>query len=127
MKDSSMGEFTQFLWAMADSARAALIGLNLVPVIVFGLFAGMIFKRGRSWLKAPLAVVPALVVSALWPLIYGAQAIWPDFNQIETGIQLAVLYAIAWATIAATGWVKGLMSPVDLRRPPVIVPLISES
>lgn len=127
MKDSSMGEFTQFLWAMADSARAALIGLNLVPVIVFGLFAGMIFKRGRSWLKAPLAVAPAMIVAGLWPLIYGAAAIWPDFDQIETGIQTIVLYGVALAVIAATGWVKALMSPVDLRRPPVIVPLISES
>lgn len=122
-----MGEFTQFLWAMADSARAALIGLNPVPVIVFGLFVGMIFKRGRSWLKAPLAVIPALIVAALWPLVYGADAIWPDFNQIETGIQAAMLYGLAWAVIAGTGFVKRLMSPVDLRRPPVIVPIISES
>ena len=122
-----MGEFTQFLWAMVDSARAALIGLNLVPVIVFGLFVGMIFRRGRSWLKAPLAVVPAMIVTALWPLIYSVQAIWPDFDQIEAGIQTVVLYATAWAVIAATGFVKALMNPVDLRRPPVIVPLISES
>lgn len=122
-----MGEFTQFLWAMVDSTRAALVGLNLVPVIVFGLFIGMIFRRGRSWLKAPLAVAPALLVAALWPLIYGAEAIWPDLDQIETGIQIAILYAAAWAIIAGTGFVKRLMSPVDLRRPPVIVPVISES
>lgn len=121
-----MGEFIQFLWAMVDSTRAALIGLNIVPVIVFGLFVGMIFKRGRSWLKAPMAVVPALIVAGLWPLIYGAQAIWPDFDQIETGIQIVVLYGTAWAIVAATGLVKGLMSPVDLRRPPVILPIISE-
>ncbi len=117
----------QFLWAMVDSTRAALIGLNLIPVIVFGLFVGMIFKRGRSWMKAPLAVVPAMIVAGLWPLIYGAQAIWPDFNQIETGIQTVVLYGAAWAVIVAIGMVKAMMSPVDLRRPPVIVPLISES
>lgn len=122
-----MGEFTQFFWAMVDSTRAALVGMNLVPVIVFGLFVGMIFKRGRSWLKAPLAVIPALIVAALWPLIYGAEAIWPDFDQIETGIQTVVLYGAAWAAVAATGVVKGLMNPLDLRRPPVIVPLISES
>ena len=112
---------------MVDSTRAALIGLNPVPVIVFGLFVGMIFKRGRSWLKAPLAVVPALVVAGLWPLIYGAGAIWPDFDQIETGIQTVVLFGIAWAIIATVGFVKRLMNPVDLRRPPVIVPIISES
>ncbi|WP_443748856.1 hypothetical protein [Asticcacaulis solisilvae] len=122
-----MGEFTQFLWAMVDSTRAALIGLNLVPVIVFGLFVGMIFRRGRSWLKAPLAVIPALIVAGLWPVIYGADAIWPDFNQIETGIQTLVLYGVAWAIVAGVGFVKRLMSPIDLRRPPVIVPIISES
>ncbi|MBW8734275.1 MAG: hypothetical protein JF571_08225 [Asticcacaulis sp.] len=121
-----MGEFIQFLWAMVDSTRAALIGLNIVPVIVFGLFVGMIFKRGRSWLKAPMAVAPALIVAGLWPLIYGAQAIWPDFDQIETGIQIVVLYGTAWAIVSVTGLVKGLMSPVDLRRPPVILPIISE-
>jgi len=122
-----MGEFMQFLWAMVDSTRAALIGLNPAPVIVFGVFTGMIFKRGHSWLKAPLAVIPALIVAALWPLVYGAEAIWPDFNQIETGIQTAVLYGLAWTVIAGIGFVKRLMGPVDLRRPPVIVPIISES
>ncbi len=120
-----MGEFTQFLWAMVDSTHAALIGLNLAPLIVFSLFIGMVTKRRLTWLKAALAIIPAVIVSALWPMIYGADAIWPDVSQIETGIQAVVLYAVALAVIVGVGLIKRWLASAEMHRP-VIIPVISE-
>lgn len=121
-----MGDFTYFFGAMADSAKAAMVGLNLVPVLVLGLFVGMATRRGFSWAKAPAAVVPAIFVAALWPLMYGADAIWPDFSQIEAQIQTAVLLTLAWGIIASVGLAKALLAPLKMPRP-VIIPLVSET
>lgn len=128
MKDlNQMGELVQFFWAVVDSTKAALIGLNLMPVFGFALLAGAILPRGRSWLKAPLAVAPAMLVIALWPLTYGAEALWPDFMQMEVEIQTAVQFVTAWAVIWLCDRVKMLFAPVNLRRPIVPVVFASES
>ena len=109
----------QFFWAMVDASHAALIGLNIIPLIVFSLFVGMAFGRGHSWLKAFMAVVPAVLIAAVWPLVYGAGIIWPDFGQMETAIQLVVLYALGVAIIALVGNTKQILAPIDLRKPAI--------
>ena len=109
----------QFFWAMVDASHAALIGLNIIPLIVFSLFVGMASGRKYSWLKAPLAVVPAVLIAAIWPLVYGAGVIWPDFQQMETAIQLVVLYGVGVAIIATVGGTKQILAPIDLRKPVV--------
>lgn len=118
-----MDEFEQFLWAIADSTQAALIGLNIIPVCLFSLVIGLVLPRGRTWLKAPLAVIPAMLIAAIWPWIHGAEAIWPDLMQMETEIQAMVLFVIAWASIWLCERMKALFMPVDLRRPigPIII------
>ncbi|MBP2160018.1 MULTISPECIES: hypothetical protein [Asticcacaulis] len=122
-----MGEFVQFFWAIVDSTSAALIGLNLVPVLVFSLFIGFALPRGRSWLKAPFAVIPAMLVVAVWPAIYGAEPIWPDLMQMETEIQTVVLLAVAWAIIWLCEKIKALFMPVNLSRPLIPVIIASKS
>lgn len=122
-----MGEFVQFLWAIADSTSAALIGLNLVPVLVFSLFIGFALPRGWRWLKAPFAVVPSMLVVAMWPTIYGAEPIWPDLLQMETEIQVLVLFVVAWVLIWLCEKIKALFMPVNLSRPLIPVIIASKS
>lgn len=122
-----MGEFVQFFWAIVDSTSAALIGLNIVPVLVLSLFIGFALPRGRSWLKAPLAVIPAMLVVAVWPTIYGAEPIWPDLMQMETEIQAVVLFAVAWVLIWLCEKIKSLFMPVNLSRPLIPVIIASKS
>jgi hypothetical protein len=122
-----MGEFVQFFWAIVDSTSAALIGLNIVPVLVLSLFIGFALPRGRSWLKAPLAVIPAMLVVAVWPTIYGAEPIWPDLMQMETEIQVVVLFAVAWVLIWLCEKIKSLFMPVNLSRPLIPVIIASKS
>ena len=106
-----MGDFTQFLWAMWDSTQAALIGLNPVPVVIFGLFFGMIqSRRMPAWILAIIAVIPAVIVTALLPRAIGYQAIWPDVLQLEVQIQIAMLLLIAYVTIRIMGLIKLTLS-----------------
>lgn len=104
-----MSELTQLFWAMVDSTSAALIGLNPVPVLVISLFIGLAFGGRLYWLKALVAVAPAVVVSSLWPLTSNVGVVWPDIGQIEPQIQLIVLFGMAWLTIRAAAAFKGAL------------------
>jgi len=113
---------------MVDATKAALIGLNIVPLLVLSLFVGLIQKRPAfSWLKATLPVLPAAYITALWPHIYDAAPIWPDFLQLETQIQLAIMFALAWAVIWAAGMVKAMLASLNLRRPIIQIVFASET
>ncbi len=102
-----MNEFTQFLWAMWDSLQAALVGLNLVPALIFSLFFGMIRPRQTPiWLLTGLAVIPAVIVTALLPTAMGYQAIWPDLTQLEVEFQIILLFVLSYIVIGATGLIK---------------------
>ncbi len=101
-----MDEVMQFFWAMVDATQAALIGLNVVPVIVLSLIIGLGQGLGQSgrglyFLKAIVAVVPAIAAAALWPQVYGMSPIWPDVTQLEPEIQIVVQLVIAWVIIRA--------------------------
>lgn len=104
-----MGELTQLFWALVDSTSAALIGLNPVPVLAIGLFIGLAFGGRFYWLKALVAVIPAVIVSSLWPLASNADIIWPDIGELEPQIQLVILFAMAWLTIRAAALFKGAL------------------
>jgi len=112
-----MDEALQFFWAMVDATQAALIGLNLVPAIVLALVVGLAAGGRLYLLKAVLAVVPAVVIAALWPKVYGMGAIWPDLTQIEAEIQVAVQLALAWVIIRATGSLKLAAAHLTWRKP----------
>ena len=101
-----MDEALQFFWAMVDATQAALIGINLAPVIVLALVVGLATGGRHYILKAALTVIPAVVIAALWPKVYGMTAIWPDLTQIEAEIQVAVQLALAWVIIRAAGSLK---------------------
>ncbi len=105
-----MSELTQLFWAMVDSTSAALIGLNPVPVLVISLFIGLAFGGRLYWLKALVSVIPAVVVSSLWPLASNVGAIWPDIGEIEPQIQLIILFGTAWLVIRAAALFKGGVS-----------------
>ena len=101
-----MDEATQFFWAMIDATQAALIGLNLVPVIVLALVIGLGAGGNRYLVKTLAAVAPAIVIAALWPKVYGMSPIWPDMLQIEAEIQVVIQLVLAWAIVRAAGSLK---------------------
>lgn len=102
-----MDGFLQFFWAMVDAGQAAMIGLNAIPVIVLAILVGLAqMGRGAYSLKAILAVVPAIVIAALWPKVYGMSPIWPDVTQIEAEIQIGVQFILAWMIIRVLWSVK---------------------
>lgn len=106
-----MNDFVQFALAMWDAVKAAMIGLNPVPAIIISLLIGMA-QGGRGWtlLKAVAAVVPAMVVTALWPLAYNDAPIWPDLRQLEVEIQVAVLVVLSYVIIRLIGLIKATLS-----------------
>ena len=110
-----MSEFTQFLWTMWDSVQAALVGLNLVPMLIFSLFLGMILPRHSPvWIFAGLAVIPAVIITALLPTAMGYPAIWPDLTQLEVEFQVIMLFVLSYIVIRAMGFIKAtllLMAP----------------
>lgn len=112
-----MDEALQFFWAMVDATQAALVGLNLVPVIVVALVVGLAAGGRHYLLKAVLTVIPAVIITALWPKVYGMSAIWPDLAQIEAEIQVAVQLALAWVIIRATGALKHAAVHATMRKP----------
>ncbi len=103
-------DFAQFWPAMWDAFKAAMIGLNPVPVVIVSLLIGMGQARGSYLTKAAIAVIPAIVIAAIWPLAYGLAPVWPDFSQPENQIQLAVLLVVAYVIIRLTGLVKQVLS-----------------
>ena len=118
MSDNLGGDAVQFVFAMLDSSKAALVGLNPVPVLVTGLLIGMIqSQRGSYFLKALIAVVPAVLVSALWPLALGYHPIWPDLTQPETEIQMVFQVVVAWVVIRVLHLIKSAMSVAPQPEP----------
>ena len=106
-----MGDFTSFLWAMWDATQAALVGLNPVPALLFSLFLGMIQPRQNIALALTfVAVIPAVVVTALLPKAMGYQAIWPDLTQLEVQIQMVMLLMLSYAVIRLMGLIKMTLS-----------------
>ena len=105
------GDSEQFIWAMWDSGKAALVGVNLVPVVVISLFVGMVAgSRGHFWLKALIALVPAVFVVALWPMTSGYQPIWPDVTELEAEMQILMQFGLAWAIILVVALFKNILS-----------------
>jgi ABC-type glucose/galactose transport system permease subunit len=105
-----MNDFAQFLWTMRDSVQAALVGLNPAPVLIFSLFLGMIQPRQSSaWFFAGLAVIPAVIVTALLPTAMGYQAIWPDLTQLEVEFQVIILFLLSYIVILTTRLVKAAL------------------
>ncbi len=105
------GDSEQFIWAMWDSGKAALVGLNLVPVVIVSLFIGMaLSSRAPIWLKVILSVVPAIVIASLWPMTSGYQPIWPDLTQLESQIQIAMVCLVSLGVLLVVGLVKSALS-----------------
>lgn len=110
-KEQSMNDFIQFALAMWDAFRAAMIGLNAIPAIVISLLIGMgQAHHGGYALKAIVAVVPAMLISALWPMAYSATPIWPDLRQLEVEMQIAVLLLLSYIIIRLVDLIKQTLS-----------------
>ncbi len=105
------GDSEQFIWAMWDSSKAALVGLNLVPVVIVSLFVGMVLStRASIWLKVILSVIPAIVIASLWPMASGYQPIWPDLTELECQIQIGMVCFVSLAVLLVVGLVKSALS-----------------
>ena len=112
-----MGDFTQFLWAMWDAGQAAMIGLNPIPVLIISLVLGMIQpRRSLALILAFVALIPAVIVTALLPMALGYQAIWPDLSQLEVEMQMGMLFALSYLVIRAMGLIKLTLS-ITLPKP----------
>ncbi|MEI9903130.1 MAG: hypothetical protein WDN06_03450 [Asticcacaulis sp.] len=106
-----MNDYVQLALTLWDAARAAMIGLNPVPAIVISLLIGMgQAGRGGYIFKAIVAVVPAVVITSLWPVIYNDAPIWPDPSQLEVQIQIAVLIVVSYIIIRLVGLIKHTLS-----------------
>jgi len=104
---SGLSEFVGALW---DAVQAALIGLNAVPAILLCLLIGLLQpKPSHLVIKTALAVLAAVVIASLWPMVYGYTPIWPDVTQLESQIQLVVLIGLCLALIAGLGLAKRLV------------------
>lgn len=100
MSDNLGGDAVQLAYAVWDSAQAALVGLNPVPVLVTSVLVGLIQpRRGLFLVKAVLALLPALLIAAIWPAFAGYAPIWPDLTQMEAQVQLGVQLVMAWVII----------------------------
>jgi hypothetical protein len=111
MSDNLGGDGVQLAFAVWDSAQAALVGLNPVPVLITSTFIGMIQpQRGWYLVKAVIALIPAVLIAAVWPTTLGYTPIWPDLSQMETQIQMAVLLVMAWFVIWLISLVKTTLS-----------------
>jgi len=105
-----MSGMPQFILALWDATQAALIGLNAVPAILLCLLIGLLQpKPSHLVIKTALVVLAAVVIAALWPMVYGYTPIWPDVTQIEGQIQVAVLIVLCLALIAGLGLAKKLV------------------
>ncbi len=112
-----MDEAMQFFWAMVDATQAALISLNLVPVIVLALVIGL-GAGGRLYLlKAVVAVMVAIPIAAMWPKVYGMEPIWPDVTQLESEIQIGVQLVLAWLIVRVAGSLKLAAAHATERKP----------
>lgn len=112
-----MDEAMQFFWAMVDATQAALIGLNLVPVLLVAPIVGLGVGGSRYLLKTLLAAMPAILIAAVWPKVYGMSPIWPDVTQLEAEIQIGLQLVLAWMIIRATGSLKLVAAHATTRDP----------
>ncbi len=103
-------DFAQFAPAMWDAFRAAMMGLNPVPVVIVSLLLGMSQARGAYVFKAVIAVIPAVFIAAVWPMAYGLAPMWPDLTQPESQIQVAVLLVLAYVIIRLMAVIKQVLS-----------------
>ncbi|EGF92085.1 putative membrane protein [Asticcacaulis biprosthecium C19] len=111
MSDNLGGDAVQFGFALWDAARASLVGLNPIPVLITSAFFGIVQpQRGWYIFKALVALVPAVLMVALWPVTQGYTPIWPDVTQMETQIQLLTMLMIAWLIIRLLYMVKATLT-----------------
>lgn len=117
MSDNLGGGVVELGFAVWDSTQAALVGLNPVPILITAGLIGLSQpQRGWYFVKALIALVPAVVMAALWPTTMGYTPIWPDPTQMEAQIQLVIQLAVAWVMIALISLIKSTLS-VSAREP----------
>ncbi len=110
-------DFAQFGPAMWDAFKAAMIGLNPVPAVVLSLLIGMGQATRTGYVfKAAAAVVPAVIIASLWPLVYNDAPIWPDLGQIEAQIQVVMLLVVSYVIIRLVSLIKTILS-LGARQP----------
>jgi hypothetical protein len=111
MSDNLGGDAVQFGFALWDAARASLVGLNPIPVLITSAFFGIVQpQRGWYLFKALVALLTAVLIVALWPVTQGYTPIWPDLTQMETQIQLFTMLMIAWLIIRLLYMVKATLT-----------------
>ena len=111
---SGLSEFAGALW---DALQAALVGLNAVPAILLCLLIGLLQpKPSHLVIKTALAVLAAVVIASLWPMVYGYTPIWPDVGQLEGQLQLLVLIGLCLVLIAGLGLAKRFIKTLAPRN-----------
>lgn len=112
-----MSDMIDFLAIIVDQVRASLMGLSLLPVLVISLLIGIIQSQKTAYaLKALLATVLSLGVSALWPVTYGLTPVWPDIMAIETHVRVVVTFALAFLIIRFLCVIKNTISLTPKRK-----------
>lgn len=112
-----MSTLIDLFWIVADLVVAAANGLNLLPVALIALMVGLVQANKSGYLlKSLLATGLGLIINALMPLTQGLTPVLPDLLAIETQIQMAIMYTVAFVIIRVMCVVKNTLSLTPRRK-----------
>ncbi|ESQ73574.1 hypothetical protein [Asticcacaulis sp. AC402] len=105
-----MNDIWNFLQDISEGLRAAVNGVNPLPVLIIGMLIGFLQpKPDRLMLKAAAAVALSFGIQTVWPALLGRPMSFPDFQQLESIAQLFILFVFAFGIIGVLGTLKSAM------------------
>ncbi|MDC7676672.1 hypothetical protein [Asticcacaulis machinosus] len=106
-----MPQMVEYLWLIMDGVWAALMSLNIVPmVMVAGLIGLFQSKPAHYAVKALICLGLAILIDALWPLTFGGDMVIPAITQLEVQLQMVVLYGLGYLILKVMMRVKKAVS-----------------
>ncbi|WKL58493.1 hypothetical protein Q1W73_05770 [Asticcacaulis sp. ZE23SCel15] len=106
-----MSLMVEYLWLIMDGVWAALMSLNIVPMVVVAGLIGLFQSRAAHFaVKALICLGLAILIDALWPLTFGGDMVVPAITQLEVQIQMVMLYGLGYLILKAMVRVKGAIS-----------------
>jgi hypothetical protein len=97
-----MPQIVEYLWLIMDGVWAALVSLNIVPMVVVAGFIGLFQSKPAHFaVKALICLGLAILIDALWPLTFGGDMVIPAITQLEVQIQMVMLYGLGYLILKA--------------------------
>ncbi|OYW78937.1 MAG: hypothetical protein B7Z26_08915 [Asticcacaulis sp. 32-58-5] len=106
-----MPQIIEYLWLIMDGVWAALMSLNIVPVVVVSALIGLFqAKPAHFAVKALMCLGLAILIDALWPLTFGGDVVIPAITQLEVQLQMMMLYILGYLILKAMIRVRRVLS-----------------